>query len=95
MKLVYFIVLLVTSSCHLTSENLIPTAVSSLLRTNVQKVCSNLDNFGSTSASLSLIKFYLTNVNRCIDSILKIQSGVAGVLSASSGAYSNNLIIAN
>lgn len=75
--------LLVSTYCHLTTEtdgsNLppashndyldtgIPDELKADLRNNVKKAIDNLNHFGSGSASLALIKFYLKNINNCLD----------------------------
>jgi hypothetical protein len=65
--------LLVASCCNLTAEDDIPAEVSSTLRDNVQKAIANLNNFGSGSASLSLIKFYLSNIDKCLDDVFSFR----------------------
>lgn len=77
------LLLLVSTYCHLTTEtegsNLppathddnrdtgIPDELKADLRKNVKKAIDNLNHFGSGSASLALIKFYLKNINNCLD----------------------------
>jgi hypothetical protein len=48
----------------------IPDELKADLRNNVKKAIDNLNHFGSESASLALIKFYLKNINNCLDEIL-------------------------
>jgi hypothetical protein len=70
------LLLLVSTCCHLSSEDAHPaddpvfTAAASALRENANKVINNLKGFGNGAASLGLIKYQLTNINKCIDDIL-------------------------
>lgn len=86
------LLLLVSTCCNLTNDD--PSSaeseVAATLRANVNKAINNLKNYGSGSASLSLIKFYLTNINKCLDDVLALRNS-----HGTNDSPSDMLVIAN
>lgn len=69
------VVLMVSINSNLTSEPHLPENVADSLRTVINKIHRNLENFGKGPASFSIIKVYLTQINKLVDTI----SGLHGV----------------
>lgn len=98
LKYVLAMLLLVATLSNLTTDDgtTPPPAspedeVASTLRTNVNKALSTLQTYGSGSTSLSLIKFYLGNINKCLDDVLSLHNINAG----EAASLSNMIVIAN
>ena len=69
-KYLLFALLFISISSHLTSELGLPEQTAAILRTNVLKAHDSLEGFGQGSASLSIIKLYLSKINQCLDDVL-------------------------